>query len=56
MVDVYSAIDGAERERIEKLELLDEAELLTQLMQHYCISIAWKGDLLSTVSLSDYDD
>lgn len=56
MVEVYAAIDGAERERIEKIELLDEQELLIQLFQHYCICIAWKGDLFSGISLSDYDD
>ena len=56
MVDVYSALDARERERVEKLELLDEHELLVQLFQHYCIAIAWKGDLFSDIPLSEHDE
>lgn len=41
MVEVYDCVSIAERQRIEKLEMLDEAELLVQLFQHYCIAIAW---------------
>ncbi|KAL1115783.1 hypothetical protein AAG570_006073 [Ranatra chinensis] len=57
MVDVYAAIDPSERHRVEKLEMLDEQELLTQLFQHYCISVAWKGPVLQGgIRLSEYDD
>lgn len=49
MVKVYNSIPGAERQRIEKLEMLDEGELLVQLFQHYCIAIAWIGDLFQNV-------
>ncbi|XP_078487345.1 leucine carboxyl methyltransferase 1-like [Ciona intestinalis] len=31
-----------ERQRIERLEMLDESELLQQLLQHYCLVIAVK--------------
>lgn len=41
MIEVYDSVPLSERQRIEKLEMLDEAELLVQLFQHYCISIAW---------------
>lgn len=52
MVQVYQSIPSAERQRIEKLELLDEAELLTQLFQHYCISIAWNGNKFSDIEIT----
>jgi len=29
-------------QRIERIEMLDESELLQQLMEHYCICIAVK--------------
>jgi len=41
MVQVYHSIDPNERSRIEKIEFLDEQELLVQLFQHYCICIGW---------------
>lgn len=44
MVQVYENIPRNELQRIEKLEMLDEGELLVQLFQHYCILIAWIGD------------
>ncbi|KAG8335455.1 Leucine carboxyl methyltransferase 1 [Homalodisca vitripennis] len=52
MVEVYSTIPASERQRIEQLEFLDEQELLTQLFQHYCISTAWRGQLLSEIGIS----
>lgn len=52
MVQVYQSIPAAERQRIEKLELLDEAELLTQLFQHYCISVAWTGSQFTDVEIT----
>jgi len=44
MVEVYRSIDQTERSRIEKIEFLDEQELLVQLFQHYCICIGWLGN------------
>lgn len=41
MVQIYQSIEPTERTRIEKLEFLDEQELLVQLFQHYCICIGW---------------
>lgn len=52
MVQVYQSISPCERQRIERLELLDEAELLTQLFQHYCISIAWTGNLFDDIEIT----
>lgn len=51
MVQVYDSIPTAERQRIEKIEMLDEGELLVQLFQHYCISVAWTGDLFQDVDI-----
>lgn len=34
-----------EKERIEKIEFLDERELLDQLLDHYCLVVASKQDL-----------
>lgn len=52
MVQVYAAIPASERQRIERLEFLDEQELLVQLFQHYSLSIAWKGDLLKDIDIT----
>lgn len=52
MVQVYQNLPSNEIQRIEKLELLDEAELLTQLFQHYCISIAWTGDRFEDIEIT----
>ncbi|ENN82408.1 hypothetical protein YQE_01217, partial [Dendroctonus ponderosae] len=43
MVQIYRAIDRSEIARIEKIEFLDEHELLIQLFQHYSLSIGWLG-------------
>lgn len=43
MVEIYHAIDRSEIARIEKIEFLDEHELLIQLFQHYSLSIGWLG-------------
>jgi len=40
MNEVYSCIPKKELERIESIELLDEQELLKQLFEHYCITVA----------------
>lgn len=44
MRDVYKFFSKEELERVEKLEFLDEGELLQQLLQHYCITVALKDD------------
>nr|CAH7752051.1 unnamed protein product [Callosobruchus chinensis] len=41
MVQIYYSIPDSERLRIERLEFLDEKELLIQLFQHYCICLGW---------------
>jgi [phosphatase 2A protein]-leucine-carboxy methyltransferase len=41
MLDIYRCLPQAEIQRIEKLEFLDEREMLDQLFEHYCI--AWAG-------------
>uniref|UniRef100_A0A1B0GQG8 [phosphatase 2A protein]-leucine-carboxy methyltransferase n=1 Tax=Phlebotomus papatasi TaxID=29031 RepID=A0A1B0GQG8_PHLPP len=45
MVQVYQSLPNGERQRIERLEMLDEGELLVQLFQHYAITIAWVAKL-----------
>lgn len=37
-------VSETERERIEKIEWLDEVEEWELLARHYCVSWAWKGD------------
>lgn len=51
MIQVYESISNSERHRIERIEMLDEGELLTQLFQHYCLSIAWNGDLFQHIEM-----
>jgi len=44
MQTIYtSCIDQLDRERIERIEFLDEANLLEQLLNHYSITVAYKG-------------
>uniref|UniRef100_A0A8C5QW51 Leucine carboxyl methyltransferase 1 n=1 Tax=Leptobrachium leishanense TaxID=445787 RepID=A0A8C5QW51_9ANUR len=45
MVTVYGHLPQEDIQRIEKLEFLDEKELLDQLLLHYCISWATKDAL-----------
>ncbi|XP_008210219.1 leucine carboxyl methyltransferase 1 isoform X2 [Nasonia vitripennis] len=52
MVEVYDSLPEADRLRIERIEMLDERELLTQLLQHYCISIAWNGCMFKNLSIA----
>lgn len=53
MVQVYYTIPGSERQRIEKIEFLDEQELLIQLFQHYCICIGWLSTEFADFSCTD---
>ena len=41
-------VSATERERIEKLEWLDEVEEWNLLASHYCVSWAWKGEEFSS--------
>nr|CAG4640981.1 EOG090X08O3 [Eulimnadia texana] len=43
MLQVYHLLPKDEINRVEKIEFLDEVELLQQLLEHYCMCIAWKG-------------
>jgi [phosphatase 2A protein]-leucine-carboxy methyltransferase len=52
MVEVYAALPASDRQRIENIEFLDEQELLIQLFQHYCICIAWKGEMFSKIDIT----
>lgn len=51
MVEVYYSLSDSERQRIEKIEFLDEQELLIQLFQHYCICIGWLGSELADIEI-----
>ena len=41
MNEVYDYLPKDEVARVEKLEFLDERELVKQLFEHYCITFAW---------------
>lgn len=43
MNEVYSLLPQADVHRVEKIEFLDEKELLRQLFHHYCITVARKN-------------
>ena len=42
MNEIYNYLPRDDVERIEKLEFLDERELVSQLFEHYCVSFGWK--------------
>ncbi|EEZ98354.1 leucine carboxyl methyltransferase 1 [Tribolium castaneum] len=50
MVQIYYDLPASERQRIEKIEFLDEQELLIQLFQHYCICVGWLGTEFADVN------
>lgn len=52
MVEIYDSLPESERMRIERIEMLDERELLTQLLQHYCIAIAWNGPMFKSIAIA----
>lgn len=52
MVQIYHSLPQNERIRIERIEMLDEGELLVQLFQHYCILIACIGELFQDIEIS----
>lgn len=43
MNEVYSLLPQEDVFRVEKIEMLDEKELLRQLFEHYCITVARKN-------------
>uniref|UniRef100_A0A1I8ATA8 Leucine carboxyl methyltransferase 1 n=1 Tax=Steinernema glaseri TaxID=37863 RepID=A0A1I8ATA8_9BILA len=53
MNDVYSKLDAEEVKRIENLQMLDEVELLSQLLDHYCLVYATKDSSESHANLRD---
>ncbi|XP_071440902.1 leucine carboxyl methyltransferase 1 [Hetaerina americana] len=55
MIEVYNSLPQSDMKRVEALEFLDERELLLQLFQHYCISIAWREAPESRFELSSID-
>jgi len=52
MVQVYHSLPAPDRQRIERIEMLDEGELLIQLFQHYCIAIGWVGELFQDIEIT----
>ena len=45
LIDIYNDLPSSEKSRIEKIEFLDEVDLLFDLLKHYCICIASNDDL-----------
>ena len=43
LIKVYSLLPQSEVQRVEAIERLDEKELLRQLFDHYCITVARKN-------------
>lgn len=43
MNEIYNYLPKDDVERVEKLDFLDERELVNQLFEHYCVSFGWKG-------------
>jgi len=41
MKTLYRCLPQGDLQRMERLELLDETELLQQLLAHYCLATAW---------------
>lgn len=52
MGEVWGRLGAAEVERVERLEFLDEGELLQQLLQHYCITVAYRGESLEDIGFN----
>ena len=42
MNEAYSLLPREEVCRVEALELFDERELMSQLFDHYCLTVAWR--------------
>ncbi|KAK3758952.1 hypothetical protein RRG08_015198 [Elysia crispata] len=55
MSTVYKCLPQSDLQRIERIEMLDERELLDQLLSHYCLAWAYKDNIdlgLDTISIS----
>lgn len=52
MVEVYDSLPDSEKKRVEHIQMLDERELLIQLLQHYCISVAWNGTMFKNLTIA----
>ncbi|XP_022341142.1 leucine carboxyl methyltransferase 1-like [Crassostrea virginica] len=53
MLQIYKCLPHADVQRIERLEFMDEKELLEQLLGHYCLAWAWKDP--NKLGLADLD-
>ena len=42
--DAYEDLPYETRSRIEKIEFLDEFEIMKQLLEHYCVAWAWNDE------------
>ena len=43
MNELYNMLPKEDIARVEKIEFLDERELVSQLFEHYCVSFGWKN-------------
>ena len=43
MYELYNLLPKEDINRVEKIEFLDERELVNQLFEHYCVSFCWKN-------------
>ena len=55
MNEVYSLLAQAEVSRVEAIERLDEKELLRQLFDHYCITVARKNSTTFNFDSVNFD-
>lgn len=53
MNEVYKLLPHEEIARIEKIEFLDERELVDQLFEHYCVAYGWRNG--PDLNLDDLD-
>ena len=53
--EVYSLLPQAEVSRVEAIERLDEKELLRQLFDHYCITVARKNSTTFNFDSVNFD-
>lgn len=51
MEAVWKSFPEEDRQRVEAIEMLDERELLLQLFQHYCVTVASQGELFLDMDL-----
>lgn len=51
MDTVWRALPEEDRARVERLEMLDEGELLHQLHSHYALTLATRGELFADIDL-----